>query len=154
MKLTTILSLFTVLTLSACKDKGGADSGTSETGETGETDTPAGLAIAGSYTDNWGGTHEITDGSWVQGSSTYHITQFDNDAMFAIAHNDSGNEYNPDLFSRFDWATDGSGQLWYCQTAYAAADEAEALATAAADPTDPATTGCGGFSWTQLISAG
>ena len=43
-------------------------------------------------------------------------------------------------------------KLWYCQTAYAAESEEAALATEAADATNPAEEGCGGFSW-QLNEA-
>ncbi len=149
----TLFTVFALLSLVACKDKGGSDSGGAE--ETGEISQETGnadeLAIVGTYTDNWGGTHEITSDQWVQGDSTYAIESFNNVDMHAIALNGSGNAYNPDLYSRFDWTWDSSDQLWYCQTAYAAATAEEAEATAAADPADPSTTGCGGFSWTQLI---
>lgn len=162
------------LNLFACSDKGGdtagddtdvsdsgdsgADSGDSgaDTGDTDsgvtDTDSDVALEIAGTYTDNYGGDHVITSTSWAQYGATtnFAFTQYDNDANFAIAQNDAANTYSPNLFSRFDWTVDSSSQLWYCQTAYDAATEADALATAAADATDPATTGCGGFSWTSL----
>ena len=109
------------------------------------------LAIRGSYGDSWGGAHTISQSSWVSGAASYTISQFDNDAQFIIAQNSEDNEYNPGLWSRFDWAS-VDGALWYCQTAYDAESEEAALATPAADAANPAETGCGGFSWTQLTT--
>ncbi|MEZ4318961.1 MAG: hypothetical protein R3F61_15710 [Myxococcota bacterium] len=110
------------------------------------------LEIVGSFSDNFGGAHTITADTWtMDGAGVFHITTFDNDADFLIAQNDANNEYNPDLWSRMDWFDAGT-TLWFCQSAFDAATEADALATAAADPSDPATTGCGGFSWTQLTA--
>ncbi len=110
------------------------------------------LEIIGSYTDSWGGTHEISATDWVQGDSSFRLTTYNNDANFVIAQNASTNAWNPDLWSRFDWHEDGDGRLWYCQTAYDAASETDAVGTPPADATDPATSGCAGFSWTELIA--
>ena len=142
------------LALCACKDKsgddtaGGADSGANADSGGGVT----GLEILGDYTDNYGGDHQITNETWTQytGTTIFHISQYDNDGDFLIAQNDAANTYSPELWSRFDWTTDGAGTLYYCQSAYDAADEATALATQAADPADPATTGCSSFAWTTL----
>jgi hypothetical protein len=109
------------------------------------------LALRGEYGDSWGGEHTITQSTWVSGSASYTISQFDNDAQFLIAKNSEENEYSPGLWSRFDW-TSADGALWYCQTAYDAESEEAALATQAADPANPAETGCGGFGWTQLTT--
>ena len=133
-------------------DGGGTDGGgITDGGGTGDGGTAADdLEIAGTWTDSWGGGHTITNELWDQGYASFQITQYDNDAMYVIARNDSANKWNPDQWSRFDWAWDGTGGLWYCQSAYDAASEADALATPAADPADPATGGCGGFSWTGM----
>jgi len=121
-------------------------------------DAPAApLAIAGSYTDAFGGQHEIASDTWVQTadsgsgpvSSTFLLTRYDNSAHWVVGQNDAGNAYNPGKWSRFDWAT-VQAILYFCQTRYDAADEAEALAATPADPTDPTKSGCGGFSWTAL----
>ena len=113
----------------------------------------AGLAIQGQYVDVYETSHEITESTWTQGESVFQISQFSNDTKMVIAQNDSGNEYNPNLWSRFDWTENADG-LWYCQTAYDAATEEDAMNTAAADPSDPATTGCSSFPWTMLNAAG
>ena len=83
--------------------------------------------------------------------SAFHYSQFSNTDQFIIAQNDDANDYNAGKWSRFDWTwTGGDTQLWFCQTAYAAESEADALGTTAADDSDPANTGCGGFAWSQL----
>ena len=145
------------LTLAACGDKDDHDhDDTADHDDTGEDtgDGPADIAIAGSYTDGWGGDHEITNTSWAQygGTTNFAIVSYDNDEQMAIAQNDSANAYNPDLWSRFDWHTDGDGNLWYCQGTYDAATQADAESAAAPDTSDPANSGCGTFSWTQLTA--
>jgi len=124
-----------------------------------DTDTdadtdPDPLEIIGEYDDAWGTAHLITADSWSQeygGSvSLFAIDSYDNDGDYLVAQNDEANDWSPGLWSRFDW-TDFSGDLYFCQTAYDAASADDALATPAADATDPTTSGCGGFSWSQLI---
>jgi hypothetical protein len=129
-----------------------ADESPATTGGTGDTGTPPAeaLAIVGSYTDEFGTEHVIDDASWTQtfpgyGSSVWTITSYDNDGMFLVAQNSPDDAYSPDLWSRFDWV----GDLAYCQTAYDAPTEADALATPRPDDTDLAG-GCSGFSWTDL----
>lgn len=111
------------------------------------------LDIRGDWTDNFGGTHSVREWTWNMGETgTFHVSAYSNDDRVIIAQNDAANQYNADLWSRFDW-TEQEGLVYFCQTAYAAATKAEAEATEAADPTDPATTGCGGFSWSSLTEA-
>jgi hypothetical protein len=106
------------------------------------------LEIIGNWSDSWGGSHAISQSSW-ENYGVFHITQSNNAEGWLIAQNDSNNSWNPGDWSRFDWTWDGT-QLWYCQTAYAAASEASALATPAADPSNPSVSGCDIFSWTRL----
>ena len=98
----------------------------------------------------------MTNESWTSsgGSSVVALTQFDNDANWAVGQNDSVNSYSPDKWSRYDWYTDGDGTLWYCSAAYEAETEADALAVPPSDTTDPATGGCNGFAWSSLTPAG
>jgi len=122
---------------------------TSDTGpDTGDTQPPDPIAIAGAWVDNWGGNHAISSVAWESWSDSYIISQFDNDAGFAVAQNDADNSWNGGLWSRFDWAWIGD-DLAYCQTAYDAASESAALATPAADASSP-DSGCNGFPWTWL----
>ena len=114
---------------------------------------PALLGLRGAWVDNWGGGHQVDSATWLSGSSTFAVTRYDNLRRFAIAQNSAFNEYNPGLWSRFDWTVDGAGVPHFCQTAYAAATEAEAVAAAPADAADLAG-GCGGFSWSSLAPVG
>jgi hypothetical protein len=107
------------------------------------------ISLAGSYTDQWGSDHVVAWGSWTQDDSSYALTRWNSAEGWAVGQNASENDFNPDLWSRFDWAEVG-GSLWYCQTNFAADTEATAEDTPAADPSDPATTGCDGFAWTNL----
>lgn len=138
--------------LVACSGDAQTDTDTTTTGDTG--DSPGGLAIAGEYLDGFGTEHTVTDEAWTQQYPGYDpmvfaITGYDNSARWVVAQNDASNAYSANLWSRFDW-TEADGHLWYCQSAYDAASEAEAQDTARPDDTDPATLGCGGFSWTDL----
>ena len=99
-------------------------------------DAACGCAPSGSFDDSWGGEHTITQTTWVTGGSSFAISQFDNDEQFIIAPNSEDNAHN--LVSGADligpvWMA----LLWYCQTAYAAESEEAALATEAADATNP-----------------
>ena len=120
-----------------------------------DTDNPAGLALAGTWTDGLS-THTITDQQWtidagVYGISDFQITQFDNDAAFLIAQNASDNSYFADQWSRFEWLTIDD-QLYYCQILFDGADEQAALDAGPADASDPSTAGCGAFAWSPLTS--
>ncbi len=149
-------ALFTALiALAACNGPTTADDTGDEhhTGDTGETADD--IALVGTWSDGFGGTHTITNTTWDEAGDGYTnafaITQYDNDTHFAIAQNASTNGFNPDLYSRFDWASDGATGFYYCQSTFDAATEADALAATPADATDPSTTGCGGtFPWTHL----
>ncbi|MGC6507182.1 MAG: hypothetical protein ACON4U_02155, partial [Myxococcota bacterium] len=124
-----------------------------DTGDTGDTDTgdedPADLALAGHWADNWGSYHMIDNVLWDSGWALYNITQYDNESGWIIAQNDVTNFYNPELWSKFEWTTDDDGEFYYCQSAYAEADEQAAIDASGADASDLAT-GCGGFGWTQM----
>ncbi len=112
------------------------------------------IEIVGSYDDSYGGEMVIsasrieTIGADVKSIGIYSFSSTDNAGNFAIARNDEANTYNPCLWSRFDWTFDGD-DLYYCQTAFDAADEQAANSTPAADAKD-LETGCGGFAWSKL----
>lgn len=128
------------------------------TDATDATDTGAptddGLAIAGTYDDAFGTHHEIDETTWTQTFGAYapyvfHVASYDNAEQVLIAQNDDANDYSGGLWSRFDWL-ESDGHLFVCQTAFAAETEGDAEATPRADDSAPASSGCGGFAWTDL----
>lgn len=124
------------------------------------------IAIVGSYTDDFGGSHEVTPAAWVSGSSVFHLLELANDARWAVAQNDCDNAYNPGLFSRFEWTTTaaaggaagaggaaaGAPGIYYCQVGYDLPSFREALELESADA-DELETGCNGFSWSELSAS-
>lgn len=112
------------------------------------------LEIAGSWVDDFGGSHVITDETWTMGdtmSGVFHISRYDNGENWLVAQNDGNNAYSPNLWSRFDW-TEHGGELYNCQTVFDGASEQDALDATPADPTDPTTAGCQGFAWSKLTA--
>ena len=113
-----------------------------------------GLTITGEYEDGFGGTHTITDASWVQDYGDYGITSFevvdyDNDVGFVIGLGGEDNAYNAGLYSRFDFVT-VDDQLWFCQSVFDAGTAQEAIDASGGDAADPAAGGCGGYPWSAL----
>lgn len=110
------------------------------------------IAVFGVWDDPFGGQTEV-DHQQIRGDfGLWHVIDHDNAAGWILARNDAGNAFAPDLYSRFDVTFDGTG--WhYCQSAFDAPTEADALAAPAADATDLAA-GCGGgFPWTAWSPA-
>ncbi len=103
----------------------------------------------GVYEDDYGFSQHVDLTTWSSGSAVFTFIEFDSTLDTAIAQNAETNQFNPGKFSRFDWATDESGQLRYCQTRYDAATAAEAAASSRADESDW-DKGCGGFAWSKL----
>lgn len=108
------------------------------------------LEITGSYNDNFGGSHEITQSTWTQdfgGRAVFilTITSFTNSEDYLVGENEDG------TFSRIDWTVFNS-DLYFCTTAFAqaTADDAEAAGEGVADKTDPSAGGCGIFTWSRL----
>ena len=108
------------------------------------------LSIDGDWLDGWGGQHSISAFTWTNEGSTYDIAEASDADGWLVAQNGASNSWNAGLWSRFDWTWDAEGALWYCQTAYDAPSREDAAATPAADASEPATTGCGSFSWTSM----
>ena len=108
---------------------------------------------AGHWMDDWGTSHHINRRTWTQSSegSTdgsadhFHIVSAfpSGDGYTMVALNDEDNTYSPGAWSRFDTVFTADGSLHYCQQAYDAATYSEALATPAADVSDPTAGGCG-----------
>jgi hypothetical protein len=108
------------------------------------------VSIIGIWDDGYGGTYDITSETITNWGSVYAITQYSNSDMYIIAQNDANNEYNPSLWSRFDWTMDVYNNFYLCQTAYDAVSEEDALNTPAADSSNPTIDGCGEFAWSSI----
>ncbi len=143
LRLPSSLALFATLPLAAaCGD-------TDDDGDSGGGP----IAIAGSYTDDFGGSHVVTSERWESsGPTVFAITEYDNVEQFAIAQNDAANAFSPSLWSRFDWTYDTANTLYYCQTVYDGADADAARNATPADIGD-LMAGCNGFGWSKLTPA-
>lgn len=134
-------------------DSGGGDSvaGSGGAAGAGGCQTPAldrEISIGGVYQDDYGFSHRVSDDAWVSGDSRFEVLDWSNDERWIVVHNDPDNEFNSDLYSRFEWTWDGD-VLFYCQSVYDAPSEANARSRARADG-DDLYGGCGGFSWSRL----
>lgn len=109
-------------------------------------------AIVGNWVDDWGYGQEITREAWTSGEAVFHITRINNRSGYLVTHNDPDNQWSPGLWSRFDWAWDNTGQLYYCQIVFDAKSAGEAEANKNADATD-IQAGCAGFGWSHLSVA-
>ena len=140
--------LFPAIFLAAC----GTDDTDTDTDvvDTDDTDVEADEAndLVGVWVDNYHSVSEVTATAWTSYGLVFTITAWDDEARWIVASNAPDDPYNPGKWSRFDWAVVDDA-TWYCQTAFSAATEAEALATPAADATNLAS-GCGGFGWSGL----
>lgn len=118
-------------------------------------DSSSGLEIAGSYMDDFGTSHEISDSAWMMdfgtgfGTATFAVLQFSNSADYLVAQNGAENAFNAELYSRFNWTT-SEAELYFCQNPFAAESEAEAAGTDSVERDDPTAGGCGGFPWSRL----
>ncbi len=102
--------------------------------------------------DDTAGFHAVTDHAWLLwsswGTSRFDITQSDAAGGWLVAKNAASNQYDPGLWSKFEWF-EATGQLYYCQTAYNAASEGAAVSAVPADQSN-LNGGCGGFAWSTL----
>ena len=134
---------------------GGAGAEGGAGGAGGMEPMPMAFELTGTFTDGFG-RHEIDEDRWTttyEGSapSVFEISTVDLAARFLVARNSDDNEYNPGLWSRFDWVWSMTG-LYYCQTAFDAETEDDALAIERPDDADPNAPGtCGEmFPWSSL----
>lgn len=115
--------------------------------------------IAAIYVDNFGGWHSVGGEAWLSFGSgdqlVFTVCNIDNQNDFIIAQNAAANDFNPGLFSRFEWHGE-NGQLFYCQQVFDAAsanDAADFSMYPAADASNANDEGCGAdgqFGWSQL----
>ncbi len=115
-------------------------------------------SISGNYKDNYGNSQVIDSTRWVSSeTSSFEYTLVDNLESYLIAKNNSNNQYNPNKYSRFEWAN-SNGKLWYCQQVYDVNTEEDAgnfTLYPRANSSSPNTKGCGlgaqSFPWSELV---
>ena len=142
------LALAAPMSIAGCGASESPDSGTTE------SEVNTGLEIAGTWSDDFGGTHIIDEVMWRQegayGPAVFSVLSYDNAAAQIIAQNAADADYNPGLFSRFDWTWSADEVLYFCQSVFDAATEEDAAVGPAPDASAVDSTGCGGFAWTRL----
>ncbi|HIA02291.1 MAG TPA: hypothetical protein EYN06_01910 [Myxococcales bacterium] len=127
----------------------GSDDGNSGDNTDGGIMGGGAIEVMGSWDDNFGGHAKITESMWADGS----ITVFDNSGNWAVVQNPEDAEWDPSKFSKLIWTDPAEDSSWYyCMVDYAK-DTAEAAQNTekTADDSDPANSGCGGFSWTKMM---
>lgn len=114
----------------------------------GDEDTSVtGIEVAGTWNSNFGGSETITDDAW-NGAA---IIEFDNTTNFVVTQTPADSEFNPSKFNKLVWTEPANNAFYYCFVDFGR-DTAEQARTSTqtADATEPASSGCGGFSWTEL----
>jgi hypothetical protein len=116
-------------------------------------DTPPPFLI-GSFVDDYKIHYTISDTLWVQQPRTkFHIIKWNTAQQYIIARNDAHNPGDANQYTRIDYMVFNNMEPWkwgYCLTAYNAATDAIAEATAAADREHPKQ-GCGGYPFSRMM---
>ncbi len=109
--------------------------------------------MMGSFEDDYQIRYKISDTLWFQLPHTrFHIIKWNLEKKYIIARNDVHNPGEKGLYTRIDYMTFNGMEPWkwgYCLTAYNAATDAIAEATAAADRDNPMK-GCGGYPFSRM----
>lgn len=129
-------------------DAGGAagQAGASGEGGDGGAPQPEPFELIGEYDNDFGGEEIITAHAWNEST----IAAYDNDGNEVYLQLPADDTYNPSKFTKVVYTEPVAGAFYYCWVAYGLETLAAAQAsTATADATDPATSGCAGFSWTR-----
>lgn len=115
-----------------------------------------GYRFSGSFTDNYGGKHFLTAGSWQLKddwtNQTDTIVKVNGVAGYFIVQKSVSDAFNASKFQKVVYISNGDGSFFTCTLSPFNSDDA-VTAEAIADTTtktDPLTGGCSGFSWTKL----
>jgi hypothetical protein len=104
------------------------------------------IEIAGSYSSMFG-MEMISSHQW--GTATVH--EYDNAKNEAIHQFPEDDMYNPNKFNKVVWTEPNAGKFFYCIVDFGKDTLEQAkTSTQSADSSAPATSGCGGFPWTEL----
>ncbi|MXV15609.1 hypothetical protein [Hufsiella ginkgonis] len=120
------------------------------------TDRTKGTApafVKGSFTDDYGIKYTITDTLWTQLPRTrFHIIRWNTKDQYLVARNDAKNPGEPGLYTRIDYLQFEGMDPWkwgFCLSAYDAANDSIAEATAVADRKNPKK-GCNGYPFSRM----
>lgn len=110
-------------------------------------------AFIGNFKDDYGISYSISNDKWVQHpNAVYHLISYNSAEKYFIAKNDDKNPSEAGLYSRIDVMEFQNMEpfRWgFCLTAYKAKTVEEAIATAAADRSNPKK-GCGGYPFSRM----
>jgi hypothetical protein len=107
------------------------------------------LEIKGEWESNFMATEMISDDSWDVESETYssssEIVEFSNEDNSVVLLASNG------TYGRTVWTDITDGSFYYCGVSYEQASVQDAIdESETPDDSDPATSGCGDFSWNML----
>ncbi len=105
------------------------------------------VEVAGTWKTNFGSEEQINRQAW----GFAWLRAFTNGKNVAYTQNPEDAKYGPSTFNKLTWTTTKDGKWFYCTVDFGLKSLADAQkSTKEADATDPAKSGCGGFSWTEM----
>ncbi len=115
------------------------------------------LEINGVWDTNFSSVLTVTADSWSEvssfGTDSRSIKEFTNQDNTLIYQQSSDDAYNPSKYGRVRWTEPANNVFYYCTEVYGKTTIDEVKAdTTRADESDPANSGCGGFSWTKATA--
>lgn len=106
------------------------------------------VEIRGRWHSNFGGTSEITNGTFLFGEE---ILQVNNEQNYVVTRNAEDAMFNPGKYGRSHWTEEDDGVFYYCTIEFDLDSLEEArMLVQVPDGSDPEIGGCGGFPWTRL----
>lgn len=115
--------------------------------------TSTNFDLVGTFVDLFGGTYTFTNTSWADSfGCTKDIIFYDNANAYFLYQEQAGGCFNAYKFGKVFWTIDSTKKLYYCEFLFGQNGYlATANDTTKPTYTTPSTSGCGGFSWSQII---
>jgi hypothetical protein len=109
--------------------------------------------MQGTYEDDYGIQHEISDELWFQKPTLrYHIKEWNLEEQYLIAKNDSANLTDSNLWTRIDWVVLDNMEPYgwaFCISSYSKESAEEAKMVENINPETPRT-GCNGYPFSRM----
>ncbi len=115
-----------------------------------------GYRFSGSFSDNYGGKHFLTAGTWqlkdTWTDQTDTVIKVNGQAGYFIVQKSAADSFNASKFQKIVFVANSDGSFYTCTLSpFNSNDAATAEAiTDTTTKTNPATSGCSGFAWTKL----